>query len=293
MTARRASHAASASTEPPQLPDAPGSIAKGSSLKDLLDTPAINALADHIRRVHPPFDVAGFVAHANDGLAPLGIMQRGAHLARALRPYLPANYEKAVEVLVRSLVPPHTRTDELGLAVFFYLPHTHFVALYGRDPAHNDGRDPFEASMRAQHELTRRFTAEFSIRPFLVDHTERTLARLMEWTRDPDPHVRRLCSEGTRPRLPWGLRLGVFVKDPRPCLPILEALKDDPELYVRRSVANHLGDIAKDHPELVFELCASWLSHASTERRWLIRHALRHPAKKGNPTALRLRQRAK
>jgi 3-methyladenine DNA glycosylase AlkC len=175
------------------------------------------------------------------------------------------------------------------MAVFFYLPHTTFVADYGLDPAHNGGRDPFEASMKALHELTRRFTAEFAIRPFLIAQEARTLASLMKWTRDPDPHVRRLCSEGSRPRLPWGLRLQSFVRDPRPTLPILEALKDDPELYVRRSVANHLGDIAKDHPDLVLDLCARWLKGASSERKWLIRHALRYPAKKGSKAALKLR----
>jgi 3-methyladenine DNA glycosylase AlkC len=147
--------------------------------------------------------------------------------------------------------------------------------------------------MRAQYELTRRFSAEFSIRAFLLRTQERTLARLIEWTSDPDPHVRRLCTEGTRPRLPWGPRLAAFVKDPRPLLPILETLKDDPDLYVRRSVANHLGDIAKDHPTLVFDICERWLTKASAERKWLIRHAVRHPARNGVPAALRLRGRAR
>ena len=143
--------------------------------------------------------------------------------------------------------------------------------------------------MTAQRELTRRFSAEFSMRPFLVRWPERTLARLMDWTRDPDPHVRRLCTEGTRPRLPWAMRIPAFVADPRPTLPILEALKDDPDLYVRRSVANHLGDIAKDHPALAFQICGRWLESATPERCWLIRHAVRHPAKKGVAEAIRLR----
>jgi 3-methyladenine DNA glycosylase AlkC len=158
------------------------------------------------------------------------------------------------------------------------------------DAAHNGGRDPFEVSMRAQHEITRRFTAEFSMRPYLIKWPERTLARLREWTRDPDPHVRRLCSEGARPRLPWAMRIPAFIKDPRPVLPILEALKDDGDLYVRRSVANHVGDIAKDHPQLAFEICERWLAGASVERKWMIRHAVRHPAKKGVKEALRLRK---
>ncbi len=259
----------------------------------ILDREAVDCLAHNLGLVQRDFDRDGFRRAAMEGLEPLGIMDRGRHLARAMRRFLPAGYEEAVEVMVRSLTPPLSRTADLGLAVFFYLPHVSFVAAYGLDAGENGGRDPFEASMRAQHEITRRFSAEFSIRPFLARWPERTLARLMEWTDDPDPHVRRLCSEGTRPRLPWAMRLPAFMEDPAPVLPILERLKDDGDLYVRRSVANHLGDIAKDHPGLVFELCRRWVRGASEERKWLIRHAVRHPAKKGVGEALRLREVAK
>lgn len=274
----------------PRLPAAPRAIAKGSSLAALLDAEAIDCLAHNLALAYPRFDRAGFGRTARAGLGPLAILQRGRHLARALRAHLPARYEDALDVILRSLTPPHTRTEGLGLGVFFYLPHVSFVAAYGLDPAGNGGRDPFEASMRAQYELTRRFTAEFSLRVFLQQEQSRTLARLLQWTRDPDPHVRRLCSEGSRPRLPWAQRIPAFVRDPRPTLPLLEALKDDPDLYVRRSVANHLGDIAKDHPELAFEICARWVVGASEERKWLIRHAVRHPAKHGVKAALRLRR---
>ena len=263
------------------------------SLADLLDREAIDCLAHNISLVHPDFDEKVFQRTALNGLKPLSILQRGHHLARALREHLPERYEDAVYILIRSLTPPQTATEDLGLGVFFYLPHVSFVAAYGLDPTHNEGHDPFEISMVAQYELTRRFSAEFSIRPFLITWPERTLAQLMKWTDDPDPHVRRLCSEGTRPRLPWAMRIPAFIKNPRPVLPILEALKDDPDLYVRRSVANHLGDIAKDHPRLAFELCERWLEGATKERKWLLRHAVRHPAKKGVKAALRIRRLAK
>jgi 3-methyladenine DNA glycosylase AlkC len=273
-----------------RLPVAPATIVTGSTLKTLLDRAAIDCLAHNVGLVHRQFDGAAFRREARQGLESLAILARGLHLAKVLRRHLPARYEEAVEVLVRSLTPPLSETEGNGLAGFFYLPHVSFVATYGLDPAENGGRDPFETSMRAQYEITRRFSAEFSIRPFLIKWPERTLARLMEWTRDPDPHVRRLCSEGSRPRLPWAMRIPAFVKDPRPVLPILETLKDDPDLYVRRSVANHVGDIAKDHPALAFELCERWVEGASEERKWLIRHAVRHPAKKGVKVALRLRK---
>lgn len=276
-----------------RIPTAPRSIQKGSSLADLLNREAIVCLAHNIKLVHPEFDDDKFQRAACYGLKPLAILQRGQHLAHALRENLPERYADAVSVLIRSLTPPLSRTDALGLGVFFYLPHVFFISTYGLDPKHNNGRDPFETSMRAQYELTRRFSAEFSMRPFLIKWPERTLDRLKEWTCDKDPHVRRLCSEGARPRLPWAMRIPAFIKDPRPTLPILEALKDDSDLYVRRSVANHIGDIAKDHPHLAFELCERWLDGASPERNWLIRHAMRYPAKKGVETALRLRKLAK
>jgi 3-methyladenine DNA glycosylase AlkC len=277
----------------PRIPVAPNSIQKGTPLKHLLGTDAIDCLAHNILLVHPQFNEASFRQAALDGLEPLGIMKRGQHLARALRQFLPDKYAVATEILLASLTPPLTRTDDNGLAVFFYLPHISFVAEYGLEPKENGGQDPFEISMYAQYELTKRFSAEFSIRPFLIRQQERTLSRLLEWTSDPDPHVRRLCSEGTRPRLPWAIRIPAFIANPAPVIPILEALKDDPNLYVRRSVANHLGDIAKDHPETVFAICDRWLKGASNEVKWLIRHALRHPAKKENKAALQLRAAAK
>ena len=142
--------------------------------------------------------------------------------------------------------------------------------------------------MQAQHALTQRFTAEFSIRPFLQAHPEATLARLRQWAFDPSPHVRRLVSEGTRPRLPWAPRLRGFQKDPAPVLALLELLKDDPELYVRRSVANNLNDIGKDHPELLTQTAQRWLKGASENRQWIVGHALRSAVKRGEAGALKV-----
>lgn len=276
-----------------KIPKAASSIQAGSSLKELLDLEAINCLKQNVTQVYPAFDSGKFRRLALDGIEPLGLMDRGCHLAKALRLCLPDNYSKAIKILLSTLTPPHSETSGLGLAVFFYHPHGCFVSSYGLDPANNGGRDPFEISMKAQHELTRRFTAEFSIRPFLIHEQKRTLAKLFTWTEDSDPHVRRLCSEGTRPRLPWAPRIPAFVSNPKPALPILEKLKDDSSLYVRRSVANHLGDIAKSHPELAFSICKRWMRNADSNRLWVIRHALRHPAKKGDKTALSLRAAAK
>ena len=166
------------------------------------------------------------------------------------------------------------------MAPFLYLPHVSFVRAHGLAA--------FDAAIAEQHALTRRFTAEWSIRPFLEAEPERTLAVLSAWARDPSPHVRRLVSEGSRPRLPWAPRLRRFVEDPRPALALLELLRDDPSPYVRRSVANHLNDVGKDHPALLLETARRWLRGASPERRKLVAHALRSLARRGEPGALAL-----
>lgn len=273
-----------------QLPAAPNTIKKGVSLRTLLDADAIRCLSHNMSLVYPKFDTSRFKKLCRSGLDELELLQRGRHFSKALYEVLPRPYSKGTEVLLRSLTAPLTTTAQNGLGVFFYLPHVCFVADFGLDPKFNSGKDPFKTSMRAQYELTRRFSAEFSIRNFLIYHQTRTLKQLHTWTEDPCPHVRRLCTEGTRPLLPWAIRIPSLVKDPTPCLRILESLKDDPELYVRRSVANHIGDIAKNHPELALRICSSWLKSASPERMWLIRHALRYLAKKNNFAALRLRE---
>jgi 3-methyladenine DNA glycosylase AlkC len=148
------------------------------------------------------------------------------------------------------------------------------------------GLDHFEEAMAAQEVITQRLSAEWTIRAFLERYPERTYARLLEWAHHPSVHVRRLVSEGTRPRLPWAPRLRAFQSDPAPVLRLLELLKDDPELYVRRSVANSLNDIGKDHPQVLIGVCRRWSTGASPERAWLIQHALRSLVKAGHRQAL-------
>lgn len=236
------------------------------------------AIARMVAAVHPRFDVDAFLNDALTGYNALALMPRGTHLARALHRHLPADYPEALRILLASIDQPHGRAPGLSLASFLYLPHTVFVAEFGLDH--------FELSMKAQHALTQRFTAEFSIRPYLEQHPKATLAQLMAWTRDPSEHVRRLVSEGTRPRLPWAARLPAFQRDPAPVLALLERLKDDPALYVRRSVANNMNDIGKDHPALLADTARTWLQGATPERRWIVQHALRSAVKRGEPGAL-------
>lgn len=276
-----------------KIPEAPSSIQKGVPLKQVLGEQTVLQLAQNLNLVYPEFKQKDFIQIVLKDFEYLSLTDRSRFIAKCLKLYLPSNYSQAIEVLLNSLTRPLNKTHGNGLAPMFYMPHCHFVAEYGLDANYNAGNDPFELSMKAQYELTKRFTCEYSIRPFLEADLPRTLGVMEKWCMDPDPHVRRLCSEGTRPRLPWAPKISALVKSPEPVLFILECLKNDVDLYVRRSVANHVGDIAKDHLELALDLCEKWLVNASKELKWVIRHALRNPVKKGNNRAINLRKLAK
>ena len=247
-------------------------------LKDGFGPNVPGAIAAMIEIVHPGFPSADFVASCLEGYEELELTPRARRVANALARYLPDDRAEALAILVASLGPRTERRT--AMQPFLYLPHVFFVAEYGLDC--------LEESLAAQYELTQRFTAEFSIRAFLERYPDETLARLQRWATDPDVHVRRLVSEGTRPRLPWASRLRRFQRDPAPVIALLELLKDDPEAYVRRSVANNLNDIAKDHPDVVVGVCRHWWEGASRARQALIRHGLRTLVKQGHPDALAL-----
>ena len=235
-------------------------------------------IGEMIRTADPLFDVEAFTAAALTGYAELGLTDRAQAICDALVPALPAQPCAAIELISASLPPRGVAQRWQGMDSFVLMPFGMYIAEYGLDC--------FEASMAAQYEITRRFTSEFSIRAFIEHRYEPTMARLRHWVHDPDEHVRRLVSEGTRPRLPWAGQLQAFRDDPEPVLELLEVLKDDPSDYVRRSVANNLNDIAKDHPERVVDLCRRWWPEGSPERRRLVRHGLRTLVKAGDPGAL-------
>lgn len=252
------------------------------ALKTFFSPSLVRRLAAEIERVHPSFPVARFVKDTCTGLDALELLDRGRHIARALAAHLPQAYPEAIDVLLRSLGPEHA-SDELvgvGMAPFFYLPHLLFVA--------DRGLDHFDLSMHAQYELTKRFSAESSIRVYINRDPERTLAMLLTWAHDPNAHVRRLVSEGTRLRLPWAPRVPWLDAHPERILALLELLKDDSSTMVRRSVANNLNDLGRTRPDLLLATATAWLEPGSPERRGLVEHALRSAVKRGDVNALGL-----
>ena len=249
-------------------------------LKNSFGADVPKALAQQIRQIHPQFDATAFVKGALEGYDALELLPRGRHIAKTLRQHLPDDYRRALHILLESTRVPAQRTAPNGMSGFYFMPHCQFVAEFGLGH--------FEESMQANYLLTQKFTAEFSVRPYLIHHQEATLARLREWTQDPNEHVRRLVSEGSRPRLPWATRLPAFQADPKPVLELLELLKDDPALYVRRSVANNLNDIGKDHPKVLNDVAKRWLRGAPPGRAWIVKHALRWAVKQGDAGALQV-----
>lgn len=235
-------------------------------------------IAAMIERVHPTFATRAFVSQALRGYEDLELLPRARHVARALAEHLPRDYPTAVDVVLRSLGPPEPATAGGGMAAFVHLPFVYWVA--------DRGLGHLDESVRAMHAITQRFSFEFGIRPFVERHPREMLAVLAHWCDDPSPHVRRLVSEGLRPRLPWATRLTVFERDPRPVLALLERLRDDPDEVVRRSVANHLNDLGRADAALLVEVCTRWARDAPPERARLIRHALRSLVVRGDPHAL-------
>jgi 3-methyladenine DNA glycosylase AlkC len=239
--------------------------------KHWFNTARYTAIADAVAALAPRFDRKRFLQLTLDGLDARELMDRMRQTAIALGTTLPGDYPKQLAVVLQ--VAPTVGHGFVGVAL------CDFVARFGLD-------DP-DRSLEALRELTRHGSAEFAVRPFLVRDQARTLAVMESWARDPDEHMRRLASEGSRPRLPWGMRLAALVRDPSPTAPILELLKADASLYVRKSVANHLNDIAKDHPSWVIDRVTSW-DRSDAGTAWIVKRALRTLIKRGEPRALGL-----
>lgn len=258
--------------------------------KNLINPHTVAHAGQHLQRAWPAFDRRAFERQAAHGLDALAFKARAMQLADALQATLPPRFAEAADVIEASLSPPLPLDAEGepvglgaaqspdGLAGWVVWSLGEFVARAG--PA------DVPRALACLHALTQRFSAEFAIRPFVRDHPALVFDTLARWTQDPSAHVRRLVSEGSRPRLPWGLRLQALIADPAPALPLLRALQDDPSAYVRRSVANHLNDIAKDHPDRVARWVAEHRAGADARRTALLRHASRGLIKQGHTPTL-------
>lgn len=255
-------------------------MAAGYSLKDDL----FNRTT--VARLGGEFEAAGvfkaepFVEAVMDGLAPLELKARIAWIAEVLSRYLPNDFTAAADAIEAALPPPldPTLTDD-DFGHFIHAPLGVFVEEHGIESR-------VDRSLDLMEEITKRFSMEFSIRAFLNAHEGATLDRMKDWAVSPNYHVRRLVSEGTRPRLPWGQKVGLTTAQ---TLPLLDKLQADKTRYVTRSVSNHLNDITKSDPEVVLKRLAQWAEdgqQASEEHAWMARNALRGLIKDGHAGAM-------
>lgn len=242
-------------------------------LKSMYDAPFLRQFGEKVHAVYEAFDIEAFMGSTmDDSWDQLKLKERIRRISETLGLYLPNKYEEALDVLYA--------IDETCVG-FPYLFFPDFVELYGQKEEH------WSLSMNALERFTSKSSAEFAVRVFLLRSPERMMSQMEEWAKNPSEHVRRLASEGCRPRLPWGQALTIFKNDPMPILPILELLKADPSLYVRKSVANNLNDIAKDHPSVVIDTARRWIG-IDPHTDWIIRHGCRTLIRKANPEVLAL-----
>jgi 3-methyladenine DNA glycosylase AlkC len=243
-----------------------------SLLKDLYSPSFYKALANALAAVVPSFNKQRFISLVfSTDFAEKELKARMRHTTEVLHNFIPADFKGAVKViekLVDHLRKGGTGEDELA---FMFLPD--YIELYGIDD--------FETAVGALETVTQFVSCEFAVRPFLLKYNDKMISRMKKWSKHENFKVRRLASEGSRPRLPWAMGIPALKKDPSPILPILENLKNDPSEWVRRSVANSLNDIAKDHPELVINLARKWKG-ISKETDAVIKHGSRTLLKKGH-----------
>jgi len=243
-------------------------------LKNIYTKEVINKLSLNMQAAYSKFQAEEFVNSVMDETwNSLELKARVNQITINLKKYLPADYQQAISIIDKAILNYGNWLDSwCG-----YFPA--FVEMYGQAEKH------WDISIAALERYTSHYSAEFAVRPFIINHEERMMAQMYAWSKHECEHVRRLSCEGCRPALPWAQALNSFKKDPTPILPILEQLKADPAMYVRKSVANNLNDISKTHPELVIKIAQDW--HGKNElTNWIVKHGCRTLLKKGNADVL-------
>lgn len=248
--------------------------------KNMINDKVALQTAKAISRNYPDFNQKNFMKGMSDALAPLELKDRVIFLANRLHEFLPKDLKKSLKILKGAI--KLNEKDQIGLSGFAAWPLTEFVARFGLTE--------FDLSMDVLKEMTKVFTAEFAVRAFFIHDEKRTLKFFESWVDDKNEHVRRLVSEGSRPLLPWGQKLHSFVKDPMVTWDLLDTLKNDESEYVRKSVANHVNDHSKNHPDLVVKKLLEWKKSSAGDKEvdWIIRHASRTLIKKGHQKAFLL-----
>lgn len=237
-------------------------------------------LAEKIHPIQKGFDGESFAKQVDAGVGELELKARVELMADLLGQFLGGGYPANIKVLLQIMGPENEQETGMFTEYYWLMPVAKYVEKYGLDD--------FELSMQAIEEITKRNTGEYTIRPYFEKYPDKALGKMLTWAQNEKRHVRRLASEGIRPRLPWAPKLQSYIDDPEPILPILQLLKDDPSKYVQKSVANCINDILKDNFPIGKALIEEWAQAPSKQRAWIIKHAIRNYRKKEDPWALKL-----
>lgn len=239
--------------------------------KEIYNRKFVKELGQKIAEVQTSVDDKKFVqAICRRDWKELELKQRLRRIAEGMGEFVPSSFPKAVQILR----PVAEQFSGLQGMVF-----PDFVEVFGGEF--------WDESWEALEDFTIDSSSEFAVRPFILQDLKRGMKRMLEWSEHPNYHVRRLATEGCRPRLPWAIALPPLKEDPSLILPVLEKLKNDESDYVRKSVANNLNDISKDNPELTLKIAKKWIGKSDQTDK-LIKHGLRTLLKKSDPTALDL-----
>ena len=255
---------------------------KKFEFSEVINIQTVQKIGTSIQKVWADFEVKKLEQKVKPQLSSLAFKDRATLIAEALHELLPDDFGIAGQILLDSFGSELENPDFAGAHAFMYMPHGVYVSRYGLEEEH------FDLSTRFLYAMTKRFSAEFAIRPFLDKFPQKMLQKLQTWVTDESQHVRRLVSEGTRPRLPWASRVRVYDDNYLVIMDLLRTLRNDPELYVRRSVANHLNDLTKDRKDLVLEHLTAWNKAPNKNIDWLTKHALRTLVKAGDAGALKI-----
>ncbi|MCI5072361.1 DNA alkylation repair protein [bacterium] len=244
--------------------------------KNIYNSNSIADLAHAIYSIEQGFKKKSFINKSMSNLEQLEMKQRVVQIAQALEDCLPGNYKQKLTALLKSV---KSDKNPSGVEGFLLWPYTYFIECYGMDD--------FESSMHALYVITQQFTSEFGVRPFLEHYPDKVYGLFKQWVHDPNEHVRRWVSEGLRPNLPWGMKISHIKKNLKKNIRLISLLKDDASLYVRKSVANHLNDIAALDSQLLLDTVEKWPLNKDY-RKVLVKNALRNLIKQGNPRALKI-----
>lgn len=260
-------------------------MAETIKLKEYYGKDLAILLAEKITTIDSNFDTKTFVNNIATAVPPLELKSRVTLIAEELKARLmpPHDYQGALKVLLGILGPENPKETGMFKEGYWLMPVARFVELFGLDH--------YETSVQAIYEITKRHTGEYAIRPYIEQRPQQSLEIMRRWAQDSNVHVRRLASEGLRPRLPWAKQLKIFIEDPSPVLELLDLLKTDSSMFVKKSVANNLNDILKDNYEAAMAVLQQWSELENVHINWIVKHALRNRLKQKDPEALAIVER--